>query len=377
VIADEDQRSEPAERPQQIHLRPPTLYWATRILLKPDVMLGQTYVDERWDVPPDELYDFLYLIRSKNASRLQKWFLLSNKIHPVRDLFKQRLFPIRSTRAVAEHYNTNPDFIALVLGPSLSYTCAFFDDSISSLEAAQQRKIDTIAERLSLSRGMNVLDVGSGWGYAAFPIAERYECSVTGITISDVQVQFCEQRKPRSAAADRLTFLNVDYARFEPSHKFDRVISVGMLEHVGKYQYPFFFNRISEFLHDDGVALIHCIVTEEESSPDAWIDKYIFPGGYIPTMSEVTRGIEQSHSQLIQAYTHPMTYYFKTLERWMDNLVENDNECRRKLREQGLELRDVTAIMRIWAYFLASSKISFSNSFGKCRVAQFIVRKQT
>jgi hypothetical protein len=120
-----------------IMLKLPNLYYTVRILLKPDIMVGQTYVDRHWQVQPEKLYDFLYSIRSQEASKLQKWFLISNRAHLLRDAWKQRLFPIRSTRAVVEHYNTNAAFMSLILGPSLSYTCAFFDQGNDFLDEAQ------------------------------------------------------------------------------------------------------------------------------------------------------------------------------------------------------------------------------------------------
>ena len=358
----------------KIHLRLPNLYWTIRILLKPDLMVGQTYVDDRWYVPPAELYDFLHLIRSKDGSSLQRWFLLSNSLHPIRDLFKQRFFPIRSTRAVAEHYDTDPEFVSLVLGRSLSYTCAFFREDTTSLDVAQRNKLNLIAHRISLAEGMTVLDIGSGWGYATFPLAEDYGCTVTGITISKAQVQFCVARQMTSAAANRLSFINVDYAHFNPPQRFDRAIAVGMLEHVGKYQYTRFFDKVSDLITDQGAALIHCIVSEEESSPDAWIDRHIFPGGYIPTISEVVRGIENSRCQLVQIFTESQSSYFKTLQSWKENLINNWDRATYIFRRKGLKNREIEAILKIWAYFLAASQISFSPEFGKCRTAQFLVR---
>ena len=112
---------------------------------------GQSYVDGRWGVEPEQLFNFLYLIRSQDSSKLQKWFVLSNRFHAIRDVFKQRFFPIRSTRAVVEHYNTDPVFMSYILGPSLSYTCAFFDGMDMSLEEAQDNKVRIVAERIALS----------------------------------------------------------------------------------------------------------------------------------------------------------------------------------------------------------------------------------
>jgi cyclopropane-fatty-acyl-phospholipid synthase len=374
-FAFDDPNPPPPVHSPAIRLRLPNLYHTIQILLRPDIMLGQAYVDGHWSVPPHDLYAFLHLLRSQESSRLQKWFMVSNRFHLLRDLFKQRLFPLRSTRAVVDHYNTNADFVSLVLGSTLSYTCAFFEARDISVDAGQERKLTTIADRASIGCKRTVLDLGSGWGYAAFPLAERYGCEVTGLTISEAQVRFCDSRKLRSLARERLTFIKVDYADYNPQCKFDRVISIGMLEHVGKHQYEFFFNRVSDFMHEDGIALIHSMITEEETATDGWIDKYIFPGGYIPTISEVMSGIERSGCQLMQLFTHSKDLYFKTLEFWKGNLLTQRSACEAILRENGLSQKDAETIIRIWEYFLSSSQIAFSPDYGRTRTAQFVVRR--
>jgi cyclopropane-fatty-acyl-phospholipid synthase len=354
----------------------PNLYWTLRILLRPDILLGQTYVDGHWSVEPEKLFDFLYLIRAQEHSRLQNWFLLSKRTHLLRDALKQRVFPVRATRAVVEHYNTDPLFMSLILGKSLSYTCAFFDHARSRLDDAQQNKLDFIATRIGLSKDHHVLDLGTGWGYAPFPLAERIGCHVTGITISEVQVDFCEKRRQESPARDRLTFVCSDYADFSRPGAFDRVISMGMLEHVGKYQYKSFFDKVAELLDQDGLGLIHSIVERQEISPDAWIDRNIFPGGYIPTISEVVDGIENSACDLVAIHTHDKTNYFKTLEAWKSNLFENRFQCEERLNQLGLSALQATKVIRIWEYFLSTSQIAFSSGFGECKVSQFIVRRR-
>jgi cyclopropane-fatty-acyl-phospholipid synthase len=375
-IAVDGRASAPSGCRDPIVLRLPNLYQMIKILIRPDVMIGQAYVDGAWSVQPEKLYDFLLLIRSQEDSRLQNWFVFSSRFHLIRDAFKQRVFPIRSTRAVAEHYNSNPSFISLVLGPSLSYTCAFFDDDCYALEDAQNRKVEKICERIALSKDHNVLELGVGWGASAFPLAEKYHCNVTGITISEAQERFCNDRKNESSARDRLEFVRIDYSEYCPPSPFDRVVSVGMLEHVGKYQYRKFFDKVGSFIKPEGVALIHSMVEEQETSTDAWIDKNIFPGGYIPTISEVIAGIEKSNCQLVDLFIHPKEHYFRTLECWKQNLLESKEECRRVLEERGLSGKEAISVIRIWEYFLSCSQIAFSAKYGRCRVAHFLVKKK-
>jgi cyclopropane-fatty-acyl-phospholipid synthase len=368
-------RQATADAPIQLTL--PNVYWTVRILLKPDLLLGQTYVDGRWSVEPEKLFDFLHLIRSQDNSRLQSWFLISNRFHLLRDALKHRVFSVRATRAVVEHYNTDPVFMSLILGSSLSYTCAIFDEKHATLDDAQRNKLQLISSRIGLSQGQRVLDLGTGWGYAPFPLAEQLDCNVTGITISKAQVEFCETKRQESSARNRLAFFCSDYTDFSPPAAFDRVISIGMLEHVGKYQYKLFFDKVADFLDDEGVGLVHSIIEGQETSPDAWIDRNIFPGGYIPTMSEVVAGIENSKCDLIQIYTHDKAHYFKTLDYWKKNLFANRSQCESRLARIGLTGLEARKVIRIWEYFLSSSQIAFSAEFGRCKVAHFIVRKKT
>jgi cyclopropane-fatty-acyl-phospholipid synthase len=366
-----------AQKEGLIQLELPSLLRVIGILLKPDLRLGQYYVDGHWSTQPERLFDFLYVLRSKESSKLQSWFLLSNRFHLVRDALKQRVMPIRSTRAVVEHYNTDPIFMQLMLGPSLSYTCAFFNHPDASLDQAQAEKLDVVARRASIDRGHSVLDLGTGWGYAPFPLAEKIGCHVTGITLSNAQVQYCNQRRELSAARDRLRFVCTDYATYLPTSTFDRAISMGMLEHVGKHQYKFFFDKVAAFLNPEGIALIHSMVDERETSPDAWIDKNIFPGGYIPTVSEVISAIEKSSCELIDVFTHDKSNYFRTLESWKHNLFGNRGQCEERLEVLGLGKTEIRKVIRIWEYFLSSSQIAFSDKYGRCRVAHFVVKRKS
>ena len=376
IVTDIDRTPLPDGETDVIALRLPSLLHTLQILLKPDIMLGQTYVNGHWSVQPEKLYEFLYAIRSQDQSKLQNWFVLSNQFHLLRDLLKQRVFPVRSTRAVVEHYNSDVRFISLILGPSLCYTCAFFEHDGDSLEDAQEKKLNLIAERISLRNGDTILDLGSGWGYAAFPLVEEYGCDVTGITISDAQIEFCNRRSAERAVTDRVRFVKSDYVDYMPSKRFDRVISIGMLEHVGKFQYKIFFDKVSTFLSEEGIGLIHSMVDEEEASTDAWIDQNIFPGGYIPMLSEVIAGIEASKCQLITVFTHDKSNYFQTLEHWKNNLFKSRSLCVNILKEKGLSLPEAESVARIWEYFLSSSQVAFSDKYGRLRVAHFVVRRK-
>jgi cyclopropane-fatty-acyl-phospholipid synthase len=357
-----------------IPLRLPNLYRTVQILAKPDLMLGQAYVDGHWDVPAERLYEFLLLLRSQEAARLLKWFTFWNRFHPLRDSLKQRRLSVKATRAVGEHYNTDSEFMSCILGRSLSYTCAFFDGVSRPLEEAQERKVAIIADRIALSGRDTVLDLGCGWGYPAIPLSESYGCAVTGLTVSNVQLEVCRARAFKSPAVERLYFYKQDFCTFNPEISFTRVVSTGMLEHVGKYRYKELFDKISDMLQDGGVALVHGMIDERETTTDAWIERNIFPGGYIPQASEVLAAIEDSRCELVTLFTHPKNY-FQTLGCWIDNLLENRTHAGELLERRGLSGVEIEAVLRLWQYFLASSRIAFSERYGTSRVAQFLVRK--
>ncbi|HKG82981.1 MAG TPA: class I SAM-dependent methyltransferase [Beijerinckiaceae bacterium] len=169
--------------------------------------------------------------------------------------------------------------------------------------------------------------MGCGWGNPAIPLAERYGCAVTGLTISQAQLDFCNARAEASPARERLRFFKSDFMNFESPSSYNKIISVGMLEHVGKYQYGAFFDKIANLLSGNGIALIHSMVEQSETSTDAWIDKNVFPGGYIPTISEVVGGIEHSRCKLVALFTHDKLNYFRTLEAWKANLFAERCRC--------------------------------------------------
>src|SRR5215203_6175794 len=210
-------------------------------------------------------------------------------------------------------------------------------------------------------------------GNPAIPLAERYGCAVTGLTISQAQLDFCNARAEASPARERLRFFKSDFMNFESPSSYNKIISVGMLEHVGKYQYGAFFDKIASLLSGNGIALIHSMVEQSETSTDAWIDKNVFPGGYIPTISEVVVGIEHSRCKLVALFTQDKLNYFRPLE--PGRLICSPNVVDvLVLIKYGLNASSINSIIRIWEYFLSSSQISFSELYGDCRVAHFILR---
>ncbi len=201
------------------------------------------------------LYALLELLTTQPRSPLNGWFQLFNA-NPIRDGIVYKLFPLKVKRNIAEHYNTSPDFMKLILGDKLEYTCAFFDAQHQSLSDAQEHKIDLVIERLGILSEHSVLDLGCGWGQLAESVAAKSDARVTGINLSPRQVAYAREH----SSSSRVQFVLTDYEGYQPSHPFDRVYSIGMLEHVGRGLLDSYFKKITDVMTADGLALVHCIV---------------------------------------------------------------------------------------------------------------------
>ena len=190
-------------------------------------------------------------------------------------------FVKNSKKNVAHHYDISEKLYDLFLDEKRQYSCAYFKDEKNTLEEAQNNKIDHIIKKLKLENDQRVLDIGSGWGTLALEIAKKTKCSVLGITLSENQLQYSKQKAKEMNLENQVDFRLVDYRNL--NEKFDRIVSVGMFEHVGKKFYNRYFKSVSKFLNEDGVALIHTIGSVmTPRDPHPWISKYIFPGGYTP-----------------------------------------------------------------------------------------------
>jgi cyclopropane-fatty-acyl-phospholipid synthase len=210
-------------------IAPPTLSKFLAMFAKPDYRLPRYFTDGYWCCEPGKLYAFLELLTTQDRSPFLTWFQLFNN-NPLRDKVVYRLFPLRVKKNIAKHYNTSPEFMKLILGDRLEYTCAFFDERHTTLAGAQEHKIDLIIQRLGLSSEQNVLDLGCGWGQLAEAVAAKSGAKVTGINLSPGQINYALKHR----SAHRVEFLLADYEEFTPSLSFDCVYSIGMLEHVGR-----------------------------------------------------------------------------------------------------------------------------------------------
>jgi cyclopropane-fatty-acyl-phospholipid synthase len=320
-----------------------------KLALWPDLYLGEAYMAGDLVIERGTLWDLLDLC-GRNLAGLRRSGsgpLLRLAQAALRQLHQYN--PVRiSRRNVAHHYDLSHELYRTFLDPDLQYSCAYFPDADTSLEEAQRAKKQHIISKLHLEPGHRVLDIGCGWGGLALSLAKAEHVFVLGITLSQEQLAVARKRAKEAGLEHRVTFELMDYREVEG--KFDRIVSVGMFEHVGTPHYAAFFKKISDLLFDDGIALIHSI--GRMSGPDvtsAWVRKYIFPGGYIPAVSQVSPAIERARLWLTDLEILRL-HYAETLRAWRE----------RFLAHIGLigQIYD-DRFCRMWEYYLAVSEMSF------------------
>ncbi|MHC0053411.1 class I SAM-dependent methyltransferase [Actibacterium sp. D379-3] len=338
----------PADPPDvTVHIRDPDL--PRKILLHPDLAVGESYVDGRLEIENDDLYGFLGLIL-RNRGDGQTSFALELNLM-LRRLARgvQQYNPIGKARAnVAHHYDLSGALYDLFLDADKQYSCAYFRTPEDTLEQAQAQKKAHIAGKLLLKPGMRVLDIGCGWGGMALTLARDYGARVVGVTLSEEQHKVACQRARDAGLADRVEFRLTDYRNV--TDRFDRIVSVGMFEHVGVPHYREYFRHVHDKLAEDGVALIHTIGrTDPPGSTSPWILKYIFPGGYVPAMSEVMRAVEKEKLGTTDVEVWRL-HYAETLRHWYDRFMARIDAARALYDDR---------FCRMWRYYLVGSELSF------------------
>ncbi len=254
----------------------------------------------------------------------------------------------RARANVAHHYDLSARLYDLFLDADRQYSCAYFARPDMSLEEAQLAKKRHIAAKLLLRPGMRVLDIGCGWGGMALTLARDYGVQVTGVTLSEEQLKLARERAAKAGLSDRAEFHLMDYRDVEGP--FDRIVSVGMFEHVGVPHYRAYFAKVQALLAEDGVALIHTIGrSQPPGSTSPWIDRYIFPGGYVPSLSEAMSAVEKAGLVTADIEVWRL-HYAETLRHWHDRFVARQDEAR--------ALYDAR-FCRMWRYYLIASELTF------------------
>jgi cyclopropane-fatty-acyl-phospholipid synthase len=319
------------------------------ILLNPQLALGEAYMDGRLAVETGGIAGLLDLLMKNLGMSFGggHWAWLAAARRATK-IWRQRNSPRSSKHNVAHHYDLSAGLYDLFLDSDKQYSCAFFETPDDSLETAQQNKCRRITAKLDLKPGQRVLDIGSGWGGLGLHVAQTADVDVTGITLSEEQLKVAQDRAARQGLSDRVRFRLEDYRKTDG--KFDRIVSVGMFEHVGVTQYREYFRDVAKLLTDDGVALIHAIGRSDGPGvTNPWVAKYIFPGGYTPALSEVLPVVEQS-GLMVTDIEILRLHYAMTLVEWRKRFVANWERAARLYDER---------FCRMWEFYLAGAEMGF------------------
>ena len=321
-----------------------------KILLSPDLGVGETYTDGTLTIKDDDLYGMLTLG-------------ISNLVHTRKTVWHQRLLewlrtatrrlaqfnPVgKAQRNVAHHYDLSGELYELFLDEDRQYSCAYFRRPNDTLDQAQRNKKHHIAGKLLIEPGMKVLDIGCGWGGMALTLAQDYRAHVVGVTLSKQQHAVAVERVRQAGLEGRVEIRLQDYRHVE--EKFDRIVSVGMFEHVGVPHYDEYFGHIREMLKPDGIALIHSIGRSgPPGTTGAWIAKYIFPGGYCPAMSETMAAVERQKLVATDIEVWRL-HYAETLKHWHDRFEANIDAARTLYDDR---------FCRMWRFYLIACELTF------------------
>ena len=317
------------------------------LAFNPALSVGEAYMDGRLIIEEGSLYGFLDVVaRNYGPAGQHPWLVLLNRL---RRRLKQSNPVDRARRNVAHHYDLTPELYDIFLDKDRQYSCAYFQSPDDSLDRAQENKKRHIAAKLHLDRpGLKVLDIGSGWGGLSLYLAEKFGADVTGVTLSREQHVFSTRRAAQSRAAGRVRFKLQDYRDLDGP--FDRIVSVGMFEHVGKRNYPEFFAKLRSLLAEDGVALIHSIGYSITPAPiNPFIRKYIFPGADLPSMSEIFTAVEPT-GLFVTDLEILRLHYAETLRHWRERFTEASDAVRALYDDR---------FFRMWEFYLVLSEIGF------------------
>lgn len=322
-----------------------------RIGMNPGLAAGEAYMRGDLTIEEGDLRSFLAVVTEQREQ-----IRSTRLVGPIDTVLKWLRWATggnnrrRAARNVAHHYDLDTDFYRLFLDRNMHYSCAYFTTGAETLEEAQTAKARHIAAKLCLKPGNRVLDIGSGWGSLAMELAQRAPVQVSGVTLSREQLQAARSRIDQAGLAGAVSFALQDYR--DVTGVFDRIVSVGMLEHVGFAQFESYFSKVAELLDRDGVALIHAIGrSDDQGGPDAWTQRHIFPGGHIPSLSEVIPAIERS-GLIITDIEILRLHYAETLRHWSLRFADRRNSAQAMYGEE---------FCRMWEFYLAAAEMTFRN----------------
>jgi cyclopropane-fatty-acyl-phospholipid synthase len=321
-----------------------------QILMQPKLKIGEAYMDGSLTIEDGTLYDFIDVL-AINIDNFERDTLIGSFGTWLGRVTRgiQQYNPIgKAQKNVAHHYDLSGTLYDLFLDKDRQYSCAYFANNNESLEEAQDHKKRHIAAKMLLAPGHKVLDIGSGWGGLGLYLAKAADINVTGVTLSQEQHGVSEARAKDEGLDDRVRFKLLDYR--EEDSRYDRIVSVGMFEHVGAGHYREFFRKVKSLLVDDGVALLHTIGRmTPPGSTNTWLRKYIFPGGYTPALSETAAAVEREGLWITDVEVLRL-HYADTLHEWHRRFQENRDKVKALYDER---------FCRMWEFYLIGCEIAF------------------
>ncbi len=323
-----------------------------KLFLNPGLHLGEAYMNEELIIEKGTIEEFISLISNSYDD-----FVSNNKIYKFYEYLSSVFMPfqqinqlVNSKKNVAHHYDIDENLYKLFLDKDMQYSCAYFHNPNIGLDQAQKDKKEHIIKKLSINENMNVLDIGCGWGGMAIEIAKQTGAKVKGITLSENQFKTASERAQKEGLSDRVSFALQDYRN--ETDQYDRIVSVGMFEHVGVRYFGTYLKKVHDILKDNGVFLLHTIGQRgKPTATSPWIRKYIFPGGYIPSLSEIMKETQKLNINIADIEILRL-HYAHTLSHWYKNVMEN--------RDKIIKMFDMR-FFRMWEFYLLASKYSFIN----------------
>ena len=348
--------------PIKIRLLDKSLHY--KLLFLPDLYFGEAYANGSLVIENGTLTEFLDIaMKNIGRSEINSFSKIIKKIKGTYRYFTNFNLAYKSKKNVAHHYDISEKLYDLFLDKNRQYSCAYFKKETDSLEIAQNNKIDHIIKKLNLKPNQKVLDIGSGWGTLAIEIAKKSQCEVLGITLSENQLEYSNKKVKELNLENQVSYKLMDYRELD--EKFDKIVSVGMFEHVGRKFYNTYFKKVSNLLKKDGIALIHTIGSiDSPRDPHPWISKYIFPGGYTPSLSEIVPSIEKS-SLIISDVEVLRMHYSHTLRNWKERFLGKKEEVLAMFDEK---------FFRMWEFYLTGCEMAFK--WGDQVVFQFQLSKE-
>ena len=335
------------QKPIKIKLLDKKLHY--KLLINPDLCFGEAYMDGSLVIEDGTITQFLDIaMRNIGRGEINIYGKILKKIRGTYRYLTNFNRIIKSKQNVSHHYDISEKLYDLFLDANRQYSCAYFKNDNDTLEEAQSNKMDHIIKKLNIEADQKVLDIGSGWGTLAIEIAKKTKARVIGITLSENQLEYSKNKAKELNLDNQVEFKLIDYRQL--NEKFDRIVSVGMFEHVGRKFYKTYFNQISKMLKNKGIALIHTIGSSNPPrDPQPWITKYIFPGGYTPSLSEVARPIENS-GLIVSDIEVLRMHYAHTLRHWKERFLSK--------KDIVLDMFD-ERFFRMWEFYLASCEMAF------------------